>query len=63
MNRVPLEQKVLSENDRIAASLRERFRAARRSVREPDQFAGVRQDHAAGAHAGSAAAATRAWPC
>ena len=26
MNRVPLEQKVLSENDRIAASLRERFR-------------------------------------
>jgi hydrogenase nickel incorporation protein HypB len=26
MNRVPLEEKVLSENDRIAASLRERFR-------------------------------------
>ncbi len=26
MNRVPLEQKVLSENDRIAAILRERFR-------------------------------------
>ena len=26
MNRVPLEQKVLSENDRIAATLRERFR-------------------------------------
>jgi hydrogenase nickel incorporation protein HypB len=26
MNRVPLEQKVLSENDRLAASLRERFR-------------------------------------
>jgi hydrogenase nickel incorporation protein HypB len=26
MNRVPLEQKVLSENDRVAASLRERFR-------------------------------------
>jgi hydrogenase nickel incorporation protein HypB len=26
MNRVPLEQKVLSENDRIAISLRERFR-------------------------------------
>lgn len=26
MNRVPLEQKVLSENDRIAANLRERFR-------------------------------------
>jgi hydrogenase nickel incorporation protein HypB len=26
MNRVPLEQKVLSENDRIAAALRERFR-------------------------------------
>jgi len=26
VNRVPLEQKVLSENDRIAASLRERFR-------------------------------------
>jgi hydrogenase nickel incorporation protein HypB len=26
MSRVPLEQKVLSENDRIAASLRERFR-------------------------------------
>lgn len=26
MNRVPLEQKVLSENDRIAGSLRERFR-------------------------------------
>ena len=26
MNRVPLEQKVLSENERIAASLRERFR-------------------------------------
>ncbi len=27
MNRVPLERKVLSENDRIAAGLRERFRA------------------------------------
>ena len=26
MNRVPLQQKVLSENDRLAASLRERFR-------------------------------------
>ena len=26
MNRLPLEEKVLSENDRIAASLRERFR-------------------------------------
>ena len=26
MNRVPLEQKVLSENDRIAAELRARFR-------------------------------------
>ena len=26
MNRVPLEKKVLSENDRLAASLRERFR-------------------------------------
>ena len=26
MNRVPLEQKVLSENDRIAGELRERFR-------------------------------------
>ena len=26
MNRVPLQQKVLSENDRIAATLRERFR-------------------------------------
>jgi hydrogenase nickel incorporation protein HypB len=26
MNRVPLEQKVLSENDRLAAQLRERFR-------------------------------------
>ena len=26
MNRVPMDQKVLSENDRIAASLRERFR-------------------------------------
>ena len=26
MNRVPLEQKVLSENERLAASLRERFR-------------------------------------
>ena len=26
MNRVPLEQKVLSENDRLAASLRDRFR-------------------------------------
>jgi hydrogenase nickel incorporation protein HypB len=26
MNRVPLEQKVLSENDRLAGSLRERFR-------------------------------------
>jgi len=26
MNRVPLEQKVLSENDRVAASLRDRFR-------------------------------------
>ena len=27
MNRVPLEKKVLSENDRIARGLRERFRA------------------------------------
>jgi len=26
MNRVPLEQKVLSENDRLAGELRERFR-------------------------------------
>ena len=26
MNRLPLEKKVLSENDRIAANLRERFR-------------------------------------
>src|ERR1700751_5596469 len=26
MNRVPLEQKVLSQNDRVAASLRDRFR-------------------------------------
>ena len=26
MNRVPLEQKVLNENDRIAGELRERFR-------------------------------------
>src|ERR1700687_3944373 len=26
MNRVPLEKKILSENDRIAAELRERFR-------------------------------------
>src|SRR5215468_4794934 len=26
MNRVPLEKKVLSENDRLAAELRERFR-------------------------------------
>ena len=28
MNRVPLEKKVLSENDRIAAELRERYRAS-----------------------------------
>jgi hydrogenase nickel incorporation protein HypB len=28
MNRIPLEKKVLSENDRIAAGLRERFRAS-----------------------------------
>jgi hydrogenase nickel incorporation protein HypB len=26
MNKVPLQKKVLSENDRVAASLRERFR-------------------------------------
>ena len=36
MERVPLERKVLSENDRIAAGLRARFAAAQYSVPELD---------------------------
>ncbi len=63
MNRVAIEKKVLSENDQIAARLREALRGQRHAGAEPDRLAGLGQDHAARKDAGNASAGTRAPPC
>ncbi len=44
--REAVEKKVLSENDRLAAALRQRYPRRRYSMRQPDQFARLRQDRA-----------------
>ncbi len=53
MSQIAVEKKVLNENQKIAAELREKFRAAQDSGGEHHQLAGLGQDHAAGAHSGA----------
>ena len=50
MSRLPLEKKVLSENDRIAGQLRERFQRAPHILLELHQLAGRGEDVTARTH-------------
>ena len=62
MDRVPLERKVLSENDRVAAESAGPVSGAWRAVPEHHQFARLRQDQSCWSARWRACRGMIAWP-